>query len=193
MLTVLVGPVAANFINGSFEDGTFSGWTLAGGTWAEAPQGSGTVVYSPTGDPGKSEVVGPGLDPLTNNNLSTVYNGNFAARVNNFDNSYHYTTLEQQVTGWDQDTIYFAWAAVLEEPVNQHNAVAAPHFSLTLNDVTRGTTLYQQAFTVYDAPGGAGTWHTGAVSGTTGNWLYTDWVVAQLDTSLYRGDTLNLT
>ena len=99
--------LAASFVNGGFEDGTFNGWTKDGGTYQ-----SGT--YYPSADPGKSAIVGTGVDPISG--LNTVYNGSYSARVNNFDNYYHYSTITQTVTNWTDPSIYFAYAAVIEDP-----------------------------------------------------------------------------
>jgi hypothetical protein len=179
----------ADFTNGGFEDGTFTGWTLDGGTWSG--QG-GSISYHNTGDPGKSAIVTDIWDPLTLNNLKMVYGGNYAARVNNWDDSYHYTVLSQTLTGWDKQTIYFAWAAVLEEPTNQaHPGGSAPKFAIKLVDTTTSTILYDVAFDAYT---GGFTWYTGAVnSDGDGVYKYCDWVVANLDTSGLMGDDFNLT
>ena len=104
---------SADFVNGGFEDGNFTGWTKSGGYF----YGGGN--YNNWGDPGKSAIVTPGPDPYTNNVLPRVPAGygNYSARVNNYDYDYHYSTLSQ-TANWNTPHMYFAWAAVLEEPGN---------------------------------------------------------------------------
>ncbi|MBU1344094.1 MAG: PEP-CTERM sorting domain-containing protein [Proteobacteria bacterium] len=167
----------AGFVNGGFEDGNFNGWTQGGGRY--------TGSYSYTGDPGKSAVVGPGLDPYTANNLNMVYGGKYSARINNYDSGYHFSTITQTVTNWQDNDIYFAWASVLQNPGHP----SAGHFSLTLTDVTTSTALYTKAFDYFTAPGEVvGGWLDGA-----SGWKYCDWQIVQLDTSKVVGHDLELT
>jgi hypothetical protein len=169
-------PAWAGFVNGGFEDGTFNGWTKGGGSY------HGTYSYS--GDPGKSAIVGPGLDPYTDNNLNRVFSGDYSARVNNFDSGYHFSTIEQTVT-WTDPSIYFAWASVIQNPGH----INPGHFSLTLQDVTTGSLLYSKYFDYYTAPGLGISWH----SSMGGTWGYTDWNIVNLDTSAVIGHDLKLT
>lgn len=168
---------AASFVNGGFETGDFSGWTKGGGAY----YGS----YYPSGDPGKSAIVTTGTDPYTGNNLNMVYSGNYSARVNNYDWGYHYSTISQTVTNWTDPNIYFAYAAVLEDPGHAYPG----HMRVTLKDETTNTNLYDVYFDYYTAGTvlGNAQWHH------YGNWGYTDWQVVQLDTSAVMGDDLTLT
>jgi len=191
MTVACLSAYGAGFTNGGFETGDWSGWTRGGGTWDETPSNSGTVFYHPTGDPGKSGMVTPGGDPNTNSNLNRVLQGNYAFRVNNEDNDYHYSTLSQTVSAWSNNTIYFAWAAVLEEPSNIHSNVGAPKFSIMLTDTTTSSVLYDYSFNVYNPPMGV-TWTKGAVSINGGDWYYSPWVNAQLDTTAFVGHDFQL-
>ncbi|MBM4300751.1 MAG: hypothetical protein FJ121_04350 [Deltaproteobacteria bacterium] len=182
MVLLAASPALADFTNGGFEDGSFNGWTKGGGLF--------TGSYSYSGDPGKSAIVTPGLDPYTNNALQQVAYGNYAARVNNYDYGYHFSTLKQQAV-WTANNIYFAWAAVLEEPGNLHPESAAPHFSIILKDLTSGQTLYNQSFNVYNAGSTGITWLNGYYDGYN-QWKYSNWVIANLDTSGVIGHTLEL-
>lgn len=194
-IAILAPATYADFANPGFEQGSFNGWTLGGGTWEEYPANSGKVSYAPiAGGPGKSAIVSGmnTMDSLTNNNLHEVLTGNYAARVNNYDNNYHYSTLSQTVT-WNQDNLYFGWAAVLQEPSNQHSDAAAPNFSLKVMDITKGTMLYQEKFDVYHPPTISGfQWSNGHSDGN-GTWKYSNWVVVHMDTSGVKGDQLALT
>jgi len=177
----------ADFVNAGFEDGTFNGWTLNGGTWSAPTTGPGQT-FTFLGDQGKSGIVGPGYDPYSGGVLPTVYPGlgNYSARVNNYDPNYHFSTLSQSAV-WNSANIYFGWAAVLLEPSNLHPENAAPFFRVILTDTTKGTTLYDQQYNVYNYPG----WHNGiTVSGET--WKYSDWQIVNLNTSAVIGDTLKL-
>jgi hypothetical protein len=182
MFLLVSSAAFADFTNGGFEDGNFNGWAKDGGWW------NGT--YHNTGDPGKSAIVTSGMDFYTNNALQKVAYGNYGARVNNYDDNYHFSTLKQQAV-WTANNIYFAWAAVLEEPGNYHGESVAPHFSITLKDVTTGLTLYSQAFNVYNAGSTGITWKNGYNDGYN-QWKYNDWVIANLDTSGVIGHTLEL-
>ncbi|MCG2711914.1 MAG: PEP-CTERM sorting domain-containing protein [Candidatus Omnitrophica bacterium] len=166
-------PAFAQFINGGFEDGNFTGWTQNGGRY----NWGGTYSYS--GDPGRSAIVGAGTDPYTGGNLSTVYSGNYSARINNYDNRYHFSTITQD-TVWNDSNIYFAWAAVIQDPGH----IYPGHMRVTLNNLTDSTSLYDFQIDYYNQSGA--TWHT------YNDWGYTDWNVVQLDTSAHLGDTLRL-
>ncbi|AJE03882.1 PEP-CTERM sorting domain-containing protein [Geobacter pickeringii] len=173
---------AASFINGGFELGDFNGWTKGGGAYYG--------YYSPSGDPGKSAVVTAAPDPRTGGALNSVYQGTYSARVNNYDPNYHYSTLTQQVLGWSDPSIYFAWAAVIEDPGHPNPG----HVRVTLHDDTANTSLYDVYVDYYNQsqlPGGGAAWHT-ATSGWS-TWGYSDWQIANLDTSGVLGHNLTLT
>jgi hypothetical protein len=176
MLLLITCPALADFVNGGFEDGTFNGWTKDGGRF--------TGTYNFTGDPGKSAIVGVGTDPIAG--IPTVSNGQHAARINNSDNGFHFSTITQSVV-WNDPKIFFAWAAVLEEPGHNHNV--EPNFSVKLTDTTTSTVLYDIFFASDTIP--AGLLHTVNVGFRL--WKYTDWQVVDLDTSAVLGHTLELT
>jgi len=182
VLLLAAGPAAAGIINGGFETGDWTGWTKNGGSF------DGT--YHWTGDPGKSAVVGTGFDYYSNDQLPQVAYGNYAARVNNYDYNYHFSTIEQTVSNWGTGKVFFAWAAVLEEPSNAHPPADAPHFRITLYDVTTSTTLYDVAFNVYQPPLIPGfQWKDGRYTGS--QWKYNDWVIQEIAAN--HGDTLRIT
>lgn len=178
-LCLCSGPVLADsFVNGGFESGDFTGWTLDGGKYQ---YGS----YSNNGDPGKSAVVSPGLDPKTNNNLNMVYGGSYSARVNNSDNGYHYSTISQTVTNWTDNEIYFAYAAVLQDPGHTY----AGHMKVTLHDETTNADLYDVYFDYFTAGSVLGDAEWTLYNG----WGYTNWQVVDLDVSASIGHDLTLT
>jgi len=177
MVTFVASAQASTFVNGGFEDNSFDGWTKGGGEYYG--------YYVPGGDPGKSAIVSTGKDYYSGNALDMVYNGNHAARINNYDWGYHYSTLTQQVLNWTDPKIYFEWAAVLEDPGHTE----AGHFSINLTDNTNGAVLYAKAFDYYTAPGVvAGGWLDGVYG-----WKYSKWQDVELDTSSAIGHNLTLT
>lgn len=195
LLAVLVATSAwaTGFVNGGFESGDFTGWTKDGGYF----YGSGSYNY--TGDRGKSAIVTPGTDPITKGALQKVANGNYAARVNNEDWGYHFSTLSQTVNGYTDTNIYFAWAAVLEEPSNLHPEADAPHFRITLKDLTANEVLYDVGFNVY-APAlgitwlkGLGPYEPGQPNDSGSQWWFNQWEVQNLDVTARSGHDFNLT
>ncbi len=182
---------ADTFVNGGFETGSFSNWTKGYGTVSTS---GNTRIFTPTGTGSASatkdlivtntvsgQTVINSKDANTLGNLCEVYNGTYAARVNNFDNGSHYNYITQQVTGYQNDRIYFAWAAVLLDPTNTpHTVVQEPYFHITVTDNTTSTILYDISFdTHFNIP--AAGFHDGLVVGNSdpnnsaGIWKYTDW------------------
>lgn len=181
-ITMLVAsPALANtFVNGGFEDGNWNGWNTGGGYWyggAVAPSSylSGGPNYSPGVFEAKSAIVTPGNDPVVGGLLNQVYGGSYAARVNNWDDSYHASAISQTVTNYTDTHIYFAWAAVLE---SSHGIGDSDYFALTLKDTTQGDTLYAVS---YDSASTPGYFHN------LGSWYYSDWQVQDLDVSSRLG------
>ena len=177
LLVVLMTGVAhaAGFVNGGFENGTFTGWTL-GGNAAD------------------SAIVTPGGDPNTLNNLNKVSNGSYGARVGDQAGGSHSSSLSQTVNNWTDVAIYFAWAAVLQEPTNAvaHSASEMPDFSVKLLDLTAATTLYDRTYNVTNLPGSFFAGATNSVAGSPGQWQYNQWVAETLDTSAVIGHNLQL-
>jgi hypothetical protein len=172
LMFLLVSSAAyAGFVNGGFEEGTFNGWDRNGGEYRDYPNS----YYHWIGDPGKSAIVSPGADPIVG--IPMVAVGNYAARVNNSDWNYHFSTVSQTVV-WTEPNIYFGWAAVLEDPGH----IDEPHFRATLTDNTTQTTLYNMYFSYSTMPN----------MHQNGNWRYTDWNMVNMDTSAVNGHSLTL-
>jgi len=165
---------ADSFVNGGFESGSFDSWTLGGGSYYG--------YYTPSGDPGKSAIVTAGTDPRTGGNLNMVYDGTYSARVNNYDYWYHYSTISQTVANYTDQFIYFAFAAVIEDPGHSNPG----HVRITLTADNTAEMIYNWYIDYYSHPVDA-TWHT------YGGWGYTDWIVAELDVSEYSGQDLTIT
>jgi len=175
---------SAQFVNGGFEDGNFNGWTRGSGYWAgenpinPANYFSGGPNYSAAYD--ASAIVTPGADPIVGAALNRVYSGNYSVRVNDSNNNNSISAIKQTVVNYTDSSIYFAWAAVLED---SHGSTDSDNFTLKLTNDTKGLTLYSVTYNSFD---------NGAIFHTAGNWYYTDWQVQNLDVSAYTGDTFTL-
>ena len=133
---------AGTFSNGGFEDGTFNSWNQGAGYW----NGYWPIIptdFMPGGtyyDMGynASAIVTPGPDPIVGNLLNRVYNGSYAARVNDSYQNNSVSVISQSVTNYTDPFIYFAWAAVLEA---SHGSTDSDNFTLQLTDDTTHTAL----------------------------------------------------
>ena len=85
-LVIAMPAIAGTFVNGGFEDGTFNGWTqgagYCNGYWPIIPTDflPGGTYYNINYN--ASAVVTPGPDYIVGNLLNRVYNGSYAARIN---------------------------------------------------------------------------------------------------------------
>ncbi|MDO7842007.1 autotransporter outer membrane beta-barrel domain-containing protein [Sphingomonas immobilis] len=165
------------FVNGGFEDGTINGWTTGGGTWTGGPYPVASD-YLPGGsryDASQSVVVTttPGFDAYTDNNLRTVYAGNYSAMVNNPVNNDSVSVISQRVNGYTDSQIAFAYAAVLQD---SHGPTDSDAFIITLTDATTNEVLF--TYNLNSATAASGTF-TQSNSG----WYYTDWLTQSIDVS----------
>lgn len=108
----------AAFVNGGFETGDFTGWTLTG---------SGTSL---------SSVINNSTPMLwgQTKNIAPYY-GNNMARLQDLDGNYHRTTISQSSTLTAADlteTLYVRWGALLVEPENEHPQGDQPAFDITI-------------------------------------------------------------
>lgn len=173
------GAASAGFVNGGFEDGTTSGWTVQNGTVATGPNGGlGTVTFPVSGSP-LVQVMNPGTDPFSNGNLQTVFQGSKSVRINDSGGGNNATRITQTVTGYTDSKIYFAWAAVLNDP--SHDPNEQPSFRLSLKDLTTNESLFSLAFRVNQSVTGL-TWSAG-----TSGFYYTGWNVQELDVASRSG------
>lgn len=178
-------PVYAGFVNGGFENGDLTGWTQGGGYWTGGMSNLTPANYLPGGSRYDTSymvntVVSPGTDPISG--LNTVYSGNYSARVNDSINNYSVSVISQTVSNWSDPSIFFAWAAVLED---SHDATDSDNFVLTLTNDTKSLVLYSYAINSADAA-------FSNLFNQAGSWFYTPWQVQQLDVSAYLGDTFTL-
>lgn len=185
---------AGSFVNGNFESGDFTGWTQGAGYLADSQTTNnlnpsdfmaGGSQYDMSAN--ASAIVSPGLDPNTGNHLNMVYSGNHSARVNDSNPNYSVGVISQTVNSYTDPSIYFAWAAVLEE---SHGPTDSDVFQLLLTDDTKGTTLYNVTYNSATAPAGLFSTYEDSNYNT---WYYTDWQVQNLDVSADQGDTFTMT
>lgn len=179
----------AQFTNGGFEAGSFNGWTQGAGFVTNPTTTLNPNNYLPGGSNydisyNASGIVTSGWDANTDNNLNRVYSGTYSARVNDETPYYSASVISQTVTNYMDPTIYFAWAAVLQE---SHDDTDSDLFKLTLTDDTAGVTLYDVSYSSASADSAA------LFTESSTGWFYTDWQVANLDVSGLLGHTFTLT
>ncbi len=172
---------AASFVNGGFENGTFSGWTQGSGF---APNPTGALISAgppqvwglapgldpsnfPTNNNWQGAIVSAGNDPITGQSM--IKYGNYSARVNNSINNTSVNVITQKVLAYNGTSINFAWAAVLEA---SHEETDSDIFGLTIKDLTDNTVLYNISYSSATAPG---------IFKTAGNWFYNDWTEVSLN------------
>lgn len=193
LLLIAAVPVRGQVVNGGFEaGGTWvtgvgpTGWTAGGGKITYSGTPAPHSIYTELGDPGKSAVVSVGNDPFLaagGISLPMVEYGSHAVRINDgeLDGSHiagqHYTTIKQTFTlGGTDSELYFAWAAVLEDP--GHSEGHQPSFMVQLTDL--GTPALPTSLSLYSKLYDATTLHSLGTTVVIGlrTWVYTNWQVA---------------
>ena len=194
-LLLLASASQADFVNGNFASGDFTGWTQNaylvpsnGITGTFPPTTEAHLQLTASGTP-MSAVLPPGSASSTGGVVA--WSGN-AARVHNEVNgdNRRVSSIEQTITvvAGDVDTdgkvhVRFTASPVLEDP--NHNANEQPYFFIEITG-PGGTSLYH----TYNFAGEAGVpWQT------NGGYKFTDWQafdVALEPTDVTVGDTLTL-
>ncbi len=181
VLLVTAVPVRAQIVNGGFEDGTFSGWTMISGHYS-------TGGHSPDlPSVGMSLVVPPpSPDPVTL--LPVVYAGTYAARINGTTAVSTYTNMSQTFTTTREVDVFFAWSAVLQRtPTPSSNPLYVPpanrpKFSIILHDSVAGDIITIS----YNGNTLAADYYGGPV------WAYSDWQYEHMVVSAGRVLTLSV-
>jgi hypothetical protein len=172
---------SASFVNGNFEAGNASGWTIGGGdrTSEDNPVNvaslqPGGSLYNASIANSHSAIVTPGLDANTGNQLNRVYSGNYSWRIEDTVSGGYASTISQTVLNYTDPQIFFAWAAVLE---GAHGPDEAATFQVVLTDITAGDQLISRQYN-------AGTTGSGVDSrfiyNASTNFYWTPWQVEQI-------------
>ncbi|TDR42542.1 hypothetical protein DFR29_108126 [Tahibacter aquaticus] len=169
-LLVCASASEAVFTNGGFEQNSFAGWTLGGGTnpgLAGAPPFTGASVQINPGATGPASLVGATADPRAPG-IVLPRVGRYTAKINDEGTNAIVTTLRQTdtVTAADIDPadglphLRFSFAPVLDDP--SHSPEEQPYFYVVVRNVADNSVLFEQ-FAYSGQPGvtfqqGTGTW-----------------------------------
>lgn len=130
----LLFPVSsyALFINGGFESGNFTGWTIEHGYVSVAPTSNPDWTSIASGQPAPQII--SASSPLDISQTLDVdpYNGTYMAMINDSTGLYHATRIYQtDQIGTDDigDTLYVNWGAMLVNPIG-HPDPDQPYFSI---------------------------------------------------------------
>lgn len=135
-LTVLIlyaSSASALFVNGGFETGDFTGWTLE-----QADVSSSTLYGDITwnaGSNGLSDVITAGTLMMSDQTLDVdPYNGTYMARINDLGGGDHATQISQTgiLTTTDlTKKLYVNWGAMITDPVG-HPSNDQPNFGIAI-------------------------------------------------------------
>ena len=184
MAALFAAPAYADsFVNGGFESGNTSGWTvgssgdrssilnpamspatfLPGGTEYNTNAPHSAIIASGTVDPNIGAALG-----------TTVYSGNSSYRVEDTTFGGYASAISQTVSNYTEANIFFAWKAVLEN--GGHDQDESALMMLTLHDDTTNTTVISRIYNAGAGGGGVDTRFS-----TLGDFFYTaDWQIEQL-------------
>jgi hypothetical protein len=196
-IVLWISPVRAElFINGGFETGDFTGWTIDHG---ERLSSGNNINWSLTGwDPFPTEGIWDSSTTSTPagevmNIDIDPYLGNYMARINDSYGGYHATMLTQTGNiGPDDETLYVNWGAVLIEPTNLNHGDDSPFFSIEVK--VNGNS--EESFYAVSSDGGftnIGTVPPPGVASNTGDMMY-KYDTWSFDLTSYNvGDSVTIT
>lgn len=167
------------FVNGGFETGNFNGWTVSNSAYRASINNINLTpdwVFANQTTTMRSQIIDTSyVDPRVGAALgSTVYSGNYSARIEDTNTGGYASAITQIVTNYTEDSINFVWKAVLE---GAHGINDAATFQLTLTDLTDNTVLIAREYNA--ASGGSGVDTRFSFSG--GNYYTKDWQIETLD------------
>lgn len=167
MTTILGGLIlapaashAAAFINGGFEDGDSTGWTLGGGYRGNTANPLNPSDFLPGGGLYNAGIAGshssiintaytdPNVGPVIG---STVYSGNYSWRVEDTVTGGYASVINQRVDNYTDSDIFFAWKAVL---LGAHGASDAATMVISLLDLTAGDEPIHREYNAASGGGG---------------------------------------
>lgn len=180
MITAMVTPASALFVNGGFETGDFTGWTVTIGY----TNGGGIVdwgSYTGYNDPTNLVIGDNYTDPYSTAPTATFdpYVGNYMAKINDGYGYGHATKLSQTdvVTQQDLDdggNLYVDWGVVLDDP--SHDAANQPFFGI--NVLNGATNIY--SFTA-----------NASAHSTDPTWIDVGLNTSTYDTNWYKSDVVS--
>lgn len=148
---------AASFVNGAFETGDTSGWTVAGSTQRSSVTNANLtpafVIANANNGGVHSAIIDTSyVDPRVGAALgSTVYSGNYSYRVEDTNSGGYASLIQQKVLNYTDPDIFFAWKAVL---LGAHGPTSAATIKIVLHDDTAGVDLLTREYNA--ASGGSG-------------------------------------
>lgn len=187
---------AGAFVNGSFENGDATGWTVGGGfrgsvlnPLSPADFLPGGALYNAGIAGSHSSIINTGdSDPRLGATLgSIVYSGNHSWRVEDTTTGGYASVISQTVMNYTDPNIFFAWKAVL---LGAHGTTDAATMVISLMDLTTGTELIRREYNA--ASGGGGVDPRFTYDAGTNNFYTASWQIEQLaiDASLTGHDFL---
>jgi len=173
---------AATFVNGNFETGDATGWTIGGGYRGSTANNvltpemvlPGGALYDASIANGHSSIVNGGFDSNTGNALRQVYSGNYSWRVEDTVNGGYGSAIAQNVNAYSAPNIFFAWAAVLE---GAHGLNDAATVKIYLRDLTVGDVLVAREYNAASSGGGVDARFT---YNPSTNYYWTDWQIENI-------------
>lgn len=161
-LTLIAGSAsAATFVNGAFEAGDASGWTVGAGDRFSPPllNPLDPAVFLPGGSRydapivGHSSIISAGtVDPRVGAALgSTVYSGSYSWRVEDTTTGGYASVISQRVNNYTDPSIFFAWKAVLD---GAHGAADAASMVISLFNNTDGVEVLRREYNAASGGGG---------------------------------------
>lgn len=178
--TLLVSVAHADpFVNGGFETGNFSGWTVSNAAYRYPIYNNALTpnwVFNNQGSSIHSQIISTGtIDPNVGAAFgSTVYAGNYSVRIEDTTWGGYASAITQTVTNYTEDSINFVWKAVL---LGAHDVDDAATFKLVLTDLTAGIDLITREYNA--ASSGSGVDSRFSFSG--GNYYTQDWQIETLN------------
>jgi PEP-CTERM motif len=174
-LAASTGAMANTFVNGGFEGGNTSSWTV--GQANRGGANTSTLVPSAflNGQTGRSAIITAGAaDPIVGAALgTTVYSGNNSFRVEDVITGGLLSVISQTVTNYTDANIFFAWKAVLE---GAHGPQDSAAMIILLEDLTAGNTVISRTYNAASGGGGVDPRFT-----LGNNYFYTpQWQIEQL-------------
>ena len=169
--------------NANFEYGDFTNWTGRRGFCCPIDLPFAGIF------PGRQTIVSAGIDPNTCGGLSTVYDGNFSARLGNNQNNARAEGLYYTFTVSPATTlIQYAYAVVLQDP--GHSDGAQPRFQSRVR-LANGTVIPCTEYMVTAGPNLPG-FNYCTMPGNPTPIAWSDWRVISLDLSGYVGQSVTL-